>query len=353
MVLFPIVLILVLSTALKSIFSTKSVDLSGDKVAYCESGNIATTDTLDEFAKMEKKPLGLNFVKVTNKQKALNGLKDGIYATVISAEGNKILYYENSNPTYNFDGDIIEPVLKEYTMRAGAIVTIIETNPQKAAAVGNSSIGNFVNSRRVNFAAQSSLDYYGVEELLLIIMYGALTALHIITSDKKLGTMSRLYASPAKRWQIFVGQILGCISIVFVQAMIVLVVSTLCGANWGKNIGLVIAIILSEIIMAEAIGVAAGMVIKNTSAANSFLNLLICLIVMLGGGYAPLTLFSSKLVQDITYFSPMRWSAQAIFDSAAGKPADMAFKAVAINLIIAVILIAVSSVKLGRKREVL
>lgn len=103
--------------------------------------------------------------------------------------------------------------------------------------------------------------------------------------------------------------------------------------------------------MAISIGVGLGFIFKNENVANGVLNFMIPVMVFLGGSYMSVDTFGSKTFQAITYLSPVRWVNRSIFDVIYNNNYSKVPYAIMINIIIAVVFLAISSL-LFRKENV-
>lgn len=136
---------------------------------------------------------------------------------------------------------------------------------------------------------------------------------------------------------------MGCILITVMQALVVFLFSKLIlNANWGGNIGVILAVIVSEAIMAVSIGTCIGFTIKNEGLSVGIINLAIPIFVMLGGGYVPIDTMG-EFFQKLSVISPVKWTNQAIFRVIYNNDFSYVPVSITINLLIAFLLIMVSS----------
>lgn len=346
--LFPVVLILVLSTAFSRSFNSQNITFSGDTVAYAGDSGAASA-VLSEFMKSSNEKLGLKFVEVRDTAAAIDGIKNCKYVAYITAKDCKLTYYKNSNPSYNFEAEVIEPELQGFAMRAGAVMAVAQADPKAAGGMASGEIGSFTRLLSVDLKPQSAMDYYSVVILLMIAVTGALTGTNAVKSDRVFKTGLRISASPANPFQVFIGRVLGSVAINYLAAVILIVISSMLGANWGGNIGMTLLIVLSIVIFAQSFGIALGMLVKNDSTISVVMNFGTQILAFLGGSYFPIRDFTGVL-KFLSDLSPIKWASQGIFDSVARVPGDSALLAIAINLAAAVLLLAVSTIKLNRER---
>ena len=183
-------------------------------------------------------------------------------------------------------------------------------------------------------------------------MYAGMTGLFGIAHEKNSKTRDRILISPVKKYEFLIGKTIGGVIGTIIQIAIVILFSKyVLRANWGNDIFTVLLIFISQIVMAISIGVGLGFIFKNENVANGILNFMIPVIVFLGGSYMPVDGFGSKTFQAITYLSPVRWVNRSIFDVIYNNNYSKVSSAILINIGIAVIFLAISSL-LFRKENV-
>jgi ABC-2 type transport system permease protein len=346
--LFPIVLILVLSSAFSKSFN-QTLDFSGGKVLCSQDGGAAST-VLNEFMKSAADQLGLEFVQADDPSKAVDDIKNNKAVAYIAAEDTKLTFYRNSNPSYNFEAEVIEPMLKAFAMRFGTVMAVSSLDPAAVKTMAGSEIKSYTNLVSVNLHPQSAMDYYAVVIFLMITLTGAMTGANAVRSDMIFRTGQRLKASPASPYQVFTGRVLGSVAVNCLFALTLIAISSMMGANWGGNTGMTLLITVTAVIFAQAFGVALAMFVKNDSTISSVITFGSQILAFFGGSYFPVSNFSGML-KTLSNLSPIKWASQGIFDSIAQVPGNSALIAVIINLAAAALLLLVSTFKLNRERE--
>ncbi len=94
--------------------------------------------------------------------------------------------------------------------------------------------------------------------------------------------------------------------------------------------------------MSESIGLGLAFIIKSETTVLSFLNLVIPLLVFLGGGYIPIDNYN-KTVLMLSNLSPVRWINKSIFQVIYSNDFSSVAPAIYINLGLAVVFLAISS----------
>lgn len=194
----------------------------------------------------------------------------------------------------------------------------------------------------------SSLDYYAVAMLTLILLYASMTGFSSVKTEQYLMTQGRILTSPVRKHEYLAGKILGSISISVIQAIVVFIFSkVLMNANWGDDIVTVLLIVASECIMTVSLGAGIAFMIKNTGAGAAVLNILIPITAFLGGGYVPVENLGPAL-KTISKVSPLKWTNESIFRIIYGNDYSYVIIAIAVNLAIAAIFITIAAIKTGK-----
>ena len=351
MILFPILLILVLGSAFKSSFAS-SIDIGTPKVLYSIEG---TGDTADSFKTnfIEKgKYFKIEFIKIDDMASAKKELIFNQCDAIIEMKSdNKIEFYKSD--IESLKAGVAESILSNYIQQFNVIEDIIKVNPRALSSIINDNNADYSIITSINKSSQpSSLDYYTIAEIALIIMYAGMTGLFGIAIEKNSKTRDRILISPVRKYQFLIGKTIGAVLGTILQiAIVVLFSKYVLKANWGSDIFTVLLIFSSQIIMAISIGVGLGFIFKHENIASGILNFIIPVMAFLGGSYMPVDGLGSKTFQAITYLSPVRWVNRSIFDVIYNNNYSKVPLAILINLGTAVVFLTISSL-LFRKESV-
>ena len=350
MILFPLILILILGTAFKGIFD-KSIKLENVKVLYTVEGGREFAQAFKSFTG-HGKDLGITFEETSDPETGRNSIRDVKYSCYVqlSEKSGEVKMYKNAR--YNFEANVVEPLINTFVERYNTVAAIAKTNPAALGKVMADTAADYVSVSSLDRKQQPrALDYYAVTMLTLILMYGSLTGLWSIKGEQSQKTGNRMLCSPVRNYEILVGKVLGCIFVTILQALVVISVSRFAlNANWGNDIPTILLLVLSQSIMTISLGCGIAYLVKNDGAASGILNIAIPLVVFLGGGYTPIEQFSSSLVR-LSDLSPVRWINKAIFNVIYDGNYTAVPTAVLINLAVAAAFITLSAV-LARKEAV-
>lgn len=279
MVLFPIVLMSILGLAFSNTFNS-DYKISGISVIYTDNGSKEISDGFKNFVESSKK-IGIKFYEIKNTDEGINDIKNAKYTAYIVLKGNNMTFYKNDR---NFlDTGIVESILKIFVDRYNAITTIARENPASIPKITSYNDYNFTEVVSLDRERQpSSNDYYSVTILTLIVLYGSMSGIYSIGGERTKKTGNRILISPARKYEILTGKVLGVSFLVFLYSRYIL------KAYWGTDIFTIFLIVISEIIFSISLGICMGFLIKNSSAAPGVINVIVPFIAFLGGSYFPI-----------------------------------------------------------------
>lgn len=343
MILFPILLIVVLGAAFKSTFS-ESVNIGTPKVLYSIEGTGIIADTFKASFIEKGKDFNIEFIKTDNLADAKKKLTTNEYDAVIEMKADNTIEFYKSD-IGSLKTGVVESILSTYVQEFNVIAVISQVNPAVINSLVSDTNSDYTVIASVNKTSQpSSLDYYTIAEIALIIMYAGMIGLFGIAGEKKSRTRDRVLISPVRKYEFLMGKTIGGVVAVILQiAVVVLFSKYVLKANWGSDIFTVSLIFISEIILAVSIGVGLGFIFKHENVANGVLNFMIPVLVFLGGSYMPVDGLDNKIFQTITYLSPVRWVNRSIFDVIYNNNYSKVPSAILINLCAAVLFLAISS----------
>jgi ABC-2 type transport system permease protein len=343
MILFPIALIVVISAAFSSSFSS-SIDIGTPKVLYSIEGSGSTSDNFRTSFIEKGKDFKIEFTKMKDINSAKKKLISKEYDAIVQMKSNNEIEFYKSNGE-SLKAGVVESILSTYVQEFNVIMGISKVNPKIIGSLLGDIKNDYSTITSVNKSSQpSSLDYYTIAEIALIIMYAGMGGLYGIASEKNSKTRDRILISPVRKYEFLLGKTIGGVAGTILQIAIVILFSKyILHANWGNDIFTVLLIFISQIIMAISIGVGLGFIFKNENVANGIINFMIPVMVFLGGSYMPVDGFGSKTFQVITYLSPVRWVNRSIFDVIYNSNYSKVPFAIMINLGIAVIFLSISS----------
>lgn len=355
MLAFPLVLILVLGTALSGAFnSDKSISMDEIKVVYKDNSSGKFSQYFEEFINQSKKE-GIKFEKATDKKEALNQVEKRKFQAYIEInnEGVKLFQHDRTS----IEGNIIEGMIKVFINNYKLISEVIQVKPQAVSAVNfNNNDTNYIKETSLNSKkTPGSIDYYSIAMTTMIALYGAISASFLIRRERTNKTEVRLLSAPVKRSEILTGKVLGGIGANFICVLLVVAVSKFAfKANWGENIGLVALVLLTEVILAVSFGLGVGYLTKKPEASRIIVMIVIQVASFVGGAYFPIDTTSSSggIMNILTKLSPLTWNNEAINKLIYAGDKIAILPALAFNMAVACLFLIISSVIAGKRETI-
>ncbi|ADU25860.1 ABC transporter permease [Ethanoligenens harbinense] len=331
MVLIPLLLIVVLSAVFSNFFANRTLSTATGTIAYYSSGQ---GDFVDRFVQAETQAASpARFVRVRSLSDIYGA--DGYmkYAAAVVYRNGQVYYYENENPAYSGVSDRIRPALLLFAARGGT-----ETS---SAANGNAAI------QTVSLPARTSIDYYAVGILVMIIFNGAFSAMYSLKNDGRFNVVLRLRSAPSSLYLTLFGKIAGCLLISAVQSGLLLVLSAFMGADWGGNLPFLLFVLLTETVGATAFGFFVGAYTKQDTNVTAILTALVLVLSFLGGCFIPVRYFGGGMLT-LCRLTPLYWTMQGLFQIIAGSGVNAAAVAVAFNLALGLLFLVSVYLKTGK-----
>lgn len=335
MILYPIVLMVVLGTALSGAFDS-SAGFSEINVLYTNPGGTPLAQAFQGFVARSQE-MGMVFTLEPDREQGMQSIKSGAYACYVIVSGARVELVKNDSQA--FRGILVETMLSTFTRRYNAVYEIAKANPAMAGEIMNRpASGDYVKTSSLSERKQPrALDYYAITMLTLIILYGSTRASYAIFNEKLMKTESRLYCAPVKKSALLLGKILGMLLITMLQVIIVVVFCKyLLGTYWGSHLGTVLLLLTSEVVFAVSLGIGMAFMARGeVGPAIGILNLIIPFLVFLGGGYVPIDSFGKTILM-VANISPIKWINSAIFQVIYNNDFGTVLQSVLINVGLAV-----------------
>jgi hypothetical protein len=222
----------------------------------------------------------------------------------VDEENKTVRIYKNQ--IINFDASMIEGVVRTYTNRANTIYTIAMVNPQYLGSIDHedTNITQKIGlDKEINLTAK---DYYGIAMTVLFVMYGAMTAIYEIQSDRTDGLLNRMEIANVKPLTVLASKMLGYTIVSAIRVYGVIFISYITvGIYWGITPLLSMAYIFMFIMAITAVGIAVGYSIKEVAAANTIINVFIVFSAFVGGTYIQVD--NIPILKDVGRYLSVNW----------------------------------------------
>ena len=349
LVLFPLFLIAVVGFTTQNSF-TREYYSEEDiiEIVYVNEGNEDTDIVLGNLKAVEKN-INLKLIEETSMEDAQKKVRasGGVYLEI--NKGNIKVY---GNDRYTMESamvyGIVEGIGNSYNM-ATAIYSItngevIEVKPMEVKELFE--VENIDGEK-----SPSSIDYYGVAEMGLMIFYYFSVPFWLMTEEKRGNIKDRMYITGLSKSKYYIGSFIGYVSISYIAVLGTYLLSKLIfNVNYGKNIFIVPLAILPFISMIIALGVLLMLVCKKYETANSIGSyVIIPALSFLGGGYIVIN-EGGKLFDIFRSISPLKWFNEAIFSYIYGGSFDLLIKWIVGGLALTLLMLVII-VFLARREE--
>lgn len=351
-ILFPLILMWILSTVFAGQFSSSTLNYEGVSVLYTIDTESHLYEGFNEFTAVLNE-MNINFVKINNKEEAIKQIENNNYVCYIElSEQNKAVTMFKNNTKGTTTSSFIESVLATFVQEFNLRYEIGKINPSALANLNSENLNhvNIVSLKGENEIR--SIDYFGITMLTLIIMYSINTGLGSITREQTLKTGDRIIETPLPKYKLFLGKVVGCFIVTILQMILVISFSIFAlGVNYGNDVITVFCIIMSEIFMCISLGIGIALIVKKEEIGNGLISLGVPLMVFLGGGYFPIDDFGGKTLATIAKLSPVKWVNESIFNIIHLQQYHTVATTLTINLSIALIMLVLSSRSFSKWEE--
>ena len=347
MLAFPIVLMLILGTALTNAFTT-SLTFDDLKLAYkLEDPESQASGYWNEFAKSIEQN-GVLVTPLSADEDGKKVVKNGEYAAFAEIKNDGIEFYGSNKLTV--ESDILQGMVSAFANRYSLAAAGAKQDPASLETLlSEAGSGTYVKETSLQGdSAPDSMDYYAMAMSTMIAFYACMSASQLIRGEKVRNTALRLAAAPISKAELFAGKVIACTLINFLCVVAVVAVSRLAfGANWGDHYGPILIVLFTEVLLAVSLGLGASYLFSGeggTSAVMTFTQIA----SFTGGAYFP--------VNDMTGFwailakiSPLWWANDALTKIIYSDEVQALWPAVLFNVIFAALFLSLSILFMRRK----
>ncbi|WP_102400412.1 ABC transporter permease [Haloimpatiens massiliensis] len=317
MLLLPVILILILGTALKSEYAPG--DIGKARVYYYSEDTSVASENFEKYITSHELKDMVEAKKVKSKKEGIESIKADdkssfIYIDKDSTEniksGKKVgihLYNERTN----IQTEVVKNVLKGFVNGANSVYASYTIGGKGNYVVDKSTIVD--SSIDISGKIPEAIDYYAVTMLVMTLMYGSLYGRYA-TGEIYNEEGKRVKNTPTKKIEILLGYICASVLTIFLEGLILMLIAKYAfKANYGSNIGLIVFIIFSMAVLSNFIGMTVGTLVRKDEKANGILNMLIVIFTFVSGGYTKIA-SNSEVYHKIVQFVPNGMAHNAMFN---------------------------------------
>ncbi|HEK9989850.1 TPA: ABC transporter permease [Streptococcus equi subsp. zooepidemicus] len=313
MVVFPILMILILSFAFKSSFNTAATvpkltvryQLEGKETEYQK--NFIT------FLKLLNKELHLEAKETKDIAKAKQKVSEGALTAALEVKSDQNIEV-TTNSINQQNADLINMLVNIYVDNAKTYDSIASLYPEAISNIKKRKIDYIASSSVQTSKGMSSADYYAISMFTMITFYSIMSAMNLVLSDRQQGVASRIYLTGVSNSAILLGKLIGGMLATAVQLTLLYVFTRfVLRVNWGTNDWQIIGVTASLVYLSVAIGIGLATGIRNQSFLTVASNAVIPIFAFLGGSYIPLSTLNSALINQLSNISPIKWVNDSLF----------------------------------------
>lgn len=353
MIAFPIILMLILGTALTNAF-TNGIQIGDMKLLYT---NTATNPQLTQYwssfsTSIVKEGVTITSVTATDAADAKHKVELGDATAYAAIDDTGVHFYGSSSHT--IESNIIQGMLTTFADKYNLAAAAVKENPSGAEAIIAEAMqanGDFIQEASLQADRQpGSIDYYAIAMSTMIALYASMSGAALISSEQKRNTMLRLAAAPVSKGVIFAGKIIGATIINFLCVVVVVLFSKFAfKADWGSHLWIVLLVLFSEVLLAISLGL--GISYLRGDQSRAILLLFVQIASIVSGAYFPLGDVSG-FMKIVTNLSPLRWANEALTKIIYTHDVMAALPVIGLNIACAVVFLAMAGLMM-RKSEVL
>ncbi|WLV24557.1 ABC transporter permease [Aciduricibacillus chroicocephali] len=350
MLAFPIVLMVILGSALSNVFNNE-IELGEMNVLYKDNTRNELGVAFKAFA-VKAEESDIHFKEIQNIEKARNKVKAGKVDAYLVLNKNGISYHA-SRPD-SIEANVIEGMLQTFAGYYKTGRVIIQSNPSKASEIlAQPSRSDYIQEGSIARNKQpSSMDYYAIVMTTMITLYSAIAASHLVSSEREAHTAERLIVAPVRKLEIFVGKVAGsiCINAFFIAAVVAFSYFVL-KVEWGTTPGqwfLSGTLLLTEVIAAVSLGLGLSLIARTPAASRMIIMVIVQIASFFGGAYFKID-HPEGLLKTLVNLSPLTWENEGIMRLIYTGDQIFIVKVMAMNIGVALLFLLVSLVTLRRR----
>lgn len=353
--LFPIVLVMILGSALKSTDAFSVQDLGKTKICYLNSDNKDMSKSFDEFLKnksIKEIVTAKNVKSVSEGKKLVND--ESVYAFIYidknyskninSDKKGKISIYETKTNTVR--NAIVESLVDSYNTGANTVMTASKIAMAREQYISRDNVKEqYLN---IDGKTPGAIDYYAVTMLVLTIMYGALYSVSDLKQMFYDNVGRRIKTTRTNIFQHIIGILSAEVIFLMIECGIfVLFTKYVYGCNWGSNPSKIALIFFALSCIATALGIMVGSIFKDDKKASGIVQIVIPILTFVSGGYYKIVLVNT----DFLKYVPSYLAQTALFNTIYKDSSVIANNYIITMFVMAAVMFVIAAF-VGRRRTV-
>lgn len=358
--LIPVVIILLVGTALKREFQVGNIDVIN--VSYLDEDKSNTSANFDKYLNSDEVKKYLNIKSVQSYDDGEKLVKEKEVTAFIYINkgfeeklntGSKANIQVISDKNSNLKEEIVNNIIDSFINGANTMGAMEKLGVSKPTIISSSTIID----TPINNSGKTprSIDYYAVTILVMTLMRGALYGCEEIGEDFFEVIGRRMKSTPVKNIELLIGKAIGAIFSVFLQGIILIIFTKFAyGVNWGNNVGMILLVCLSLSVLSTILGALVCLITGEIGSASGIIGILVQIFTFVSGGYV-IIIDDNKIFALIQHLMPNYLAQTAIFNSIYSGPINENYHFLSTNgyilamWIVSILLLAITSF-IGRRK---
>lgn len=208
------------------------------------------------------------------------------------------------------DATVVKCVFDTFTSSLNADFAVQKHFPGKSLPQNLNIEDGYVKMETDADSTPDAMSYYAIAMLMMVLLYGAEYGCNSIADDYFGAIGERIKTTPIKRYEQYIGKMLGMIVATTLQGIfIVLLTGLVYGAKWGTNYLALLGIIFSMSAASVTLGACLCMITRDGGKGQAMVALLVIACTFLAGGFVKVDMGTLK------YISPNYYAQTAMFNS--------------------------------------
>lgn len=319
MIFFPLFLVFLIGGTLSSYFDkmNNNVAIEDLSVYYIDESDTKTSEVFNTFIEIVRESKDIENVDLKEISNIDEGKKEVRInrAILLYLKDNTIAMYSNNNSSIS--SSIIFQLLESISDRYNAITEVYTINPLKAEEIIKyENNDNFIEANNIPYEqSPSSMDYYGVAEIGLMMFYFINYPLFNLKQDKRKNIKDRIKLSGISTPRYYLSSFIGFFIFSYGVSLSSYILSKiLFNVNYGDNLLIMPLAMIPFLILVNGLGTIMSIIFKDDKVSVTILqNIIIPVLCFLGGGYIALYGEMDGIFNLVTKISPLRWFNSSIF----------------------------------------
>lgn len=348
MILIPIFLILILGNALKNNedFTARTIDTVN--LLYINNDTSKESEIFDNFINLDGLKDIISIEKIDDLNEGAKLIENRKYDALVLYDSSLDGKIQLFGSDYNKLGvSIVKGIIETYSSSANAMEALAKIQATNFKIDENTNFKDEAIS--ISGKKPSATDYYAITMLVMIVMYGSIYANFAIDKSYYGSVGYRFRSTPISLSEIFIGEAIGVILTLMVQAIILLLISNIAfGVNFGSSLPMILFTAFSLSVLSTMLGIFAVMMTKKGLIGLALLNVIVPIFTFLSGGFVKINF--NGILGFIAKLTPNALASDAMFKSIYGGANNEVLLNI-LGLWIFSILLFFGSIVIGRREK--